>query len=127
MQKNIKDLEKVQRRAARFVTGDYGRRSSVTNMLEALGWSTLERRRKERRLALLGKILNDETGIDKSIYTTPGHATTRSANNIKLAVYRAHTEEFKNSFFPRTIRQWNTTNQVEIDNIIVSTCQQRHH
>ena len=35
-QKNIRELEMVQRRAAHFVTGDYRTTSSVTQMLEAL-------------------------------------------------------------------------------------------
>ena len=35
---NIKKLEMVQRRAARFVKGDYDRTSSVTAMLDELGW-----------------------------------------------------------------------------------------
>jgi hypothetical protein len=35
-QKNIRELEMVQRRAARFVTGDYRTTSSVTQMLAAL-------------------------------------------------------------------------------------------
>ena len=42
---NIQALEKVQRRAARWVLLEYGRHSSVTRMLAQLGWSTLQHRR----------------------------------------------------------------------------------
>ena len=35
---NIKKVEAVQRRAARFVTGDYRYTSSVTAMTESLSW-----------------------------------------------------------------------------------------
>ena len=45
LQKDILKLESVQRRSARFVLNDYARLSSVTNMLQRLGWSTLEQRR----------------------------------------------------------------------------------
>ena len=38
---DIDRLEAVQRRAARFVTSDYNRTSSVTVMLDNLNWSTL--------------------------------------------------------------------------------------
>ena len=45
-QKNIRELKMVQRRAARFVTGDYGITSSVTQMLEALQRTELQQSRK---------------------------------------------------------------------------------
>ena len=35
-------LESVQRSAARFVLGDYRRRSSVTQMLNDIGWDSLD-------------------------------------------------------------------------------------
>ena len=39
---HINLVESVQRRAARFVTSDYGFTSSVTGMLKLLGWMSLE-------------------------------------------------------------------------------------
>ena len=39
--KDINRLEMVQRRAARYVTGRYHNRSSVTDMLGELGWTSL--------------------------------------------------------------------------------------
>ena len=38
---SMQTLEKVQRRAARWVLADNGRQSSVTRMLTQLGWPTL--------------------------------------------------------------------------------------
>ena len=38
-QKNIRELEMVQRKAARFVTGDYRTTSNVTRMLEVMQWT----------------------------------------------------------------------------------------
>ena len=38
---SIAKLESVQRRAARFCCSDYRRTSSVTSMLQYLGWRTL--------------------------------------------------------------------------------------
>ena len=48
-------LETVQRKAARFVHGDYRRRDSSTNMLNNLGWKTLETRRRDSILQLMYK------------------------------------------------------------------------
>ena len=44
---NIKKVEAVQRRAARFVTGDYRYTSSVTAMTKNLSWETLRHRRQQ--------------------------------------------------------------------------------
>ena len=46
----INSIEKIQRRAARVVTNDHRKTSSVTKMLKVLNWPTLEDRRKAARL-----------------------------------------------------------------------------
>ena len=51
-QRNIRDLEMVQRRAARFVIGDYRTTSSVTQMLEQLQWQTLQERKRAKVIML---------------------------------------------------------------------------
>ena len=55
----ITSIEKVQRRAARWVLNNYSRYSSVTTMLQQLQWSTLEERHKKARLSLLYKAKNN--------------------------------------------------------------------
>ena len=47
---DIMKLEKVQRRAARWVLNNYSRFGSVTLMLDQLSWPTLQTRRKLSRL-----------------------------------------------------------------------------
>jgi hypothetical protein len=42
---NINKLEMVQRRAARYVQNNYHNTSSVTSMIDTLGWPTLAERR----------------------------------------------------------------------------------
>ncbi len=44
--KNISNLEKVQRKAARFVKQDYSKYNSVTRMIHELGWKNVQDRRK---------------------------------------------------------------------------------
>ena len=59
-----KELEKVQNRAARFVTGNYNfETGSMTNILEQLGWESLHKRRKGRKLILLYTGLNGRASI----------------------------------------------------------------
>ena len=57
LRKNIDPLERVQRRAACFVKKDYNPRSSVTRMIQDLGWSDLAHRWRDLRLALLYKVV----------------------------------------------------------------------
>ena len=55
--KDISNLEKVQRKAARFVKQDYSKYNSVTRMILELGWTNLQDRRKDIRLTMLYKII----------------------------------------------------------------------
>ncbi|KAI8486316.1 DTW domain-containing protein 2 [Branchiostoma belcheri] len=51
----VQAVERVQRRAARMVMNDYGRTSSVTEMLQKLQWPTLANRRREARTTISGE------------------------------------------------------------------------
>ena len=83
--KDIKKIESIQRRAARFVTGNYKRDSSVTNMLGNLNWETLQERRKNARLSMLYKIQNNLVGIDQATYLDKSKETrTRTAKSTTL-------------------------------------------
>ena len=58
------ELEKVQNRAARFVTGNYNfETGSMTGILEHLKWESLKKRRRDRRLTLLYKGLKGKASI----------------------------------------------------------------
>ena len=74
---DINRLEAVQRRAARFVTSDYNRTSSVTVMLDNLNWSTLISRRQTSRLCLLYKIIYNLVDVTLPNYITPATRFTR--------------------------------------------------
>jgi hypothetical protein len=50
-------VEAVQRRAARFATGDYQHTSSVTAMLQQLQWQTLQSRRAYARTVMMYRIV----------------------------------------------------------------------
>ena len=55
--KRISKIEMVQRRAARWTLRNYDHQASVTEMINKLGWRTLEQRRADARLCLIYKIV----------------------------------------------------------------------
>ena len=65
---NIQALEKVQRRAARWVLSEYGRHSSVTSMLAQLGWPTLQHSRFRSRIIFFHKIINGTVPLALPLY-----------------------------------------------------------
>ena len=105
---DVRKLDSVRRKAARFVYNDYGRRSSVTSMLKELGWQDLATRRKDLRLALLYKVIHGAIAVPADDILTPVQTRTRAASSNNYRTIRASTDAYKYSFFPRTIRDWNT-------------------
>ena len=109
---NIKKIEAVQRRAARFILHDYGRESSVTAMLQALDLPPLEVRRKNNRLTMMHKIVHQKVDLSLEGHLQfnrrgEGVVATRNHNPLSLDVPRSRTNCFQNSFFPKTARDWN--------------------
>ena len=107
--RDIDSLEQVQRRAARFTTGDYHTTSSITAMLAELGWKRLEDRRKDLRLALLYKIVHGHVAVpvDALNLEPPDLGLVRSIN-IGINIWphiRTHTNIF---FLCRTIPEWDS-------------------
>ena len=55
----ITQVEKIQRRAARYITNRYHNTSSVSNMIEHLNWRSLADRRSDAHLVMLFKISHE--------------------------------------------------------------------
>ena len=110
---DIHKIEMVQRRAARFVIGNYSKTSgTVTNILQQLNWPTLEQRRKESRLINLYKIQHENIAIPLPDYIQRQQASnTRQYHPSKFRVMGPKTNVYKNSYFPRTILEWNSLPQ----------------
>ena len=96
----VNQIEMVQRRAARWVTGRHNNTSSVSDMLLSHGWRSLEQHRVDARLTMLYKIIH-------------GHVSTQlkdqlkySVRNGKLIQLQTKTDYFRFSFLPRTVIQW---------------------
>ena len=74
----------VQRRAAKFVKSRYKRTDSVTAMLDELGWPILSKRRKDARLILFYKIINNLAQVPHEHILTKAYEGTRKKNNHKF-------------------------------------------
>jgi len=109
---NIKKLEGVQRRAARFVKGRYSRFDSVTCMLDDLGWPTLEKRRKDARLILFYKIINNLAAVPYQDVLKEPARCTRKNHSKPFRIIGTNTNQYKFSFFPGTISAWNGLGQI---------------
>ena len=59
-----RNIEMIQRRAARWALGIYEQTPSVTEMLKVLNWRTLEQRRTDSRLTLLYKIAHNLVAVN---------------------------------------------------------------
>ena len=87
-------IEKVQRRAARWVTNQHDSMSSVTAMLKELNWQPLELRRVHSRLCLLYQITNGIVATPHIPYLIPhSHASrsSRHAHTLQHATYQCRT------------------------------------
>ena len=114
-------VEMIQHKAARWVLNKDGpahRRDSVTAMLDQLKWRSLEQRRVDIRLTMLWKIINGKVHItSQSLVPTTG--ILHSAHPHRFVPISKHNADQYNSFFPRTIRQWNRLP----DDVALGTCQ----
>eukprot|EP00745_Piridium_sociabile_P028257 TRINITY_DN45450_c0_g1_i15.p1 TRINITY_DN45450_c0_g1~~TRINITY_DN45450_c0_g1_i15.p1 ORF type:complete len:218 (-),score=38.33 TRINITY_DN45450_c0_g1_i15:57-710(-) len=107
-QRNIDRIEAVQRRAARFVLNRHRNTSSVSSMLEALDWPTLESRRQKARLSMLHKIrvgLVHCPSLQAKLVPLPSRQ--RRGHDQQFCLIPSRTKYRGSSFLPRTIRDWN--------------------
>ena len=129
---DVDRLERVQRQAARFIKRDYRTREKQdawdTCMLQELNLPPLQERRKQQRLTALYKIVKGQIpAMPPESFLMPADRNRRrigpttfkdcdSANTI--ARHKIHnscgfkipdskTEQYKNSFFVRTVADWN--------------------
>ena len=129
LKQDIEKLERVQKQAARFITGDYRTREEgcVTGMLQSLELSSLENRRSSNRLIFMYKVVEGLVpAIPPNEFLKPTRQkrqvkakhfesceTTNildrhiSNNNRSFIVEHCKTEQLKHSFFVRTVVEWN--------------------
>ena len=102
-------LERTQRKATRWITGNYDSRSSVTHMMHELKLRPLAERRRINRLVFMYKILNEHVAVPKDrvdlVLNPRPPRLGKTENQIKHLAPK--TPQYKHSFAPRTIIQWN--------------------
>ena len=105
-QTDIDYIEKINKRAARFVTGNYVFENGNTKInMHHLNWKPLEERRAVIKLNLLYKARNNMIDIPTS-HLVINQSSTRRKNNY--AIPTSNVDSHLYSFYPNTIRLWNS-------------------
>ena len=102
-------LEKIQRKAVRWIKNDYNWKHSVTDMMTELKLEPLDLRRRVNRLTFLYKIVNSKVAVQPEridlYYKSRPHRGITTQKQFKHL--KPKTPQFENSFSPRTLRDWN--------------------
>ena len=130
LKQDIEKLERVQRGAARFISRNYRTTTPgfVTGLLDKYNLPTLQNRRQHLRLTFFYKVVEGLVpAVPPDLFLTPqrpgrricpsrsleNYVTTNPVNNYIRRNDRCYiipnckTEQYKQSFFPRTIIAWN--------------------
>ena len=125
----IDRMERIQRKAVRFISRDYRSNTPgfVTGLLKKHDLPTLQERRKDLRLTFLYKVVEGLVpAIPPEKFLTPQkpgrqirpklHPNSDNTNLVQNHTRRhnrcyvvppSKTEQYRNSFFPKTIINWN--------------------
>ena len=79
----------------------------MTDILEHLKWESLKKRRRDSKLMLVYKGLKDKASVP-TYDLIPLVTRCRNDNSMEYQVPTANTDTYKCSFFPQTIRDWNS-------------------
>ena len=105
---STRNRKKNQNRAAKFVNGNYCFETwSMTGILEKLKWESIKKRRRNRKLILFYKCLKGAAIIPTDNLNHP-FRHIRNHLSLTFQTPAARTDIYKGSFFPQTIRDWNT-------------------
>ena len=111
--RNTNKIEMVQRRCARYVTGNFDCTSSVTSLLNCLNWPTLEERRRQYRLAVMYRILNNQVDIHWQSFLTKTSSCTRD-HSCRLFVPFCKNHVYASSFFLALVKAGITLPSIQL-------------
>ena len=136
LKQDVERLERVQRQAARFITGDYRTHEEgcITSTLQSLELSSLENRRSTNRLIFMYKVVEGLVpAIPPNEFLKPSRQKRQvkvknfencetknildrhiSNNDRGYIVEHCKTEQLKQSFFVRTVVEWNHLNTATV-------------
>ena len=109
----INQIEMVQRRAARFVTSNYSRKSSVALMLQQLQWRSLFERRAQNKVLIIYKIMNGLVAIPAAPPYMHSASGTRG-HDLQLRQHHCRIQTYQHSFFPSVVPLWNSLPAVAV-------------
>ena len=117
-QKDINNIESVQRRAARFVCDGYRRVSSVTEMIKWLHWPLLQDHPADKDLEMSSKIEKGLVNIPFPEKLVKRHMNTRGHGRRYIQI-GGSINAYHHSFFVRTVQKWNAlpADAVEADSL----------
>ena len=106
-------LDKIQREAALVCTGAY-KHTRNKNLMEELGWDSLDIRRKNQKLCLMYKIQNNLSPA-YLIESCPPLVGANTAYNLRnaedITLPPGNKKGYTSSFYPSTVRLWNKLEQ----------------
>ena len=103
----ISKIEMVKRRAARWTLRNFDHQASVTEMINKLGWRTLEQRRADARLCLFYKIVYGLVAVPLPDHVQYSHRISRYCHSMTFRQVYTSRDYYKYSFYPLAIVQWN--------------------
>ena len=103
-------IENVNKRAGKIISGATAG-TSTPIIYDELGWASMETRRKQRRIFTFHKIIHGRSPTYLR-YLFPPYNRERSTralrNSDDLTAIHARRDVFYKSYFPQTVREWNT-------------------
>jgi hypothetical protein len=103
----VTELQKVQRRAARFIKNDYSHESSVTTMLSQLNLQPLATRRLLHRICIFHHAYYGTIAIPIPSYIISITRPTRHSSETDFIQVSTSATYYQQTFFPRTVCDWN--------------------
>lgn len=103
----ISMLEGIQNRAARFISRNYARHTSVTQLKLDISLQELDIRRTISLLCLFHRYVHNDTSHFLPLHT-PERTSSRLHNKFSFKRVFGKTKAFNSSAFPRAITLWNS-------------------
>ena len=108
-------LKIIQKRAGNIVSGAI-KGTAYATILSELGWESLQARRERRKLILFADIVHGnalnylQQDLPPSVQLRT-HNRYQLRNRSDLRQFHTRAETFRNSFFPSTTNNWNSTDE----------------
>ena len=107
LKEDINNIEKIQRRAARFVTNSYDYKINCNKLLHDLNWTPLSERRAQYKVTNIYKAKNNILHIPLN-HLNINSNNTRASSRGNYAIPRSRSTVHLQSFYQTSIRLWNS-------------------